>query len=234
VSRELSIISKNLSSVRDRIDRAAQRSGCSGQDIRLIAVTKYVSTDVARLVAEAGCSDLGESRPQELWRKNETLADLPIRWHLIGHLQRNKVRRTLPLMSLLHSADSLRLLRETDEECTRAGQRLSVLLEVNISGDETKHGFTPDAIANALPQIAQLANIEVRGLMAMAGLEGDLDDARREFHAVRELRDRLTTLCDGRLFMNELSMGMSGDFEVAIEEGATMVRVGSAIFEGLS
>lgn len=229
MSGNLSIIRDNLARVRDRIDQTAGRCGRSGSDVCLVAVTKYVTNDIAAAVVSAGCPDLGESRPQELWQKHEALVDVKVRWHFIGHLQRNKVRRTLPLIDLLHSADSMRLLEELNQECARLHRRLSVLLEVNISGELTKHGFAPDELEKSLPEIAQLSNIEVKGLMAMAGLEGNLEDARREFRAVRELRDRLSSVIP----LNELSMGMSGDFEVAIEEGATIVRVGSALFEGL-
>lgn len=229
MSGNLSIIRDNLARVRDRIDQTAGRCGRSGSDVCLVAVTKYVTNDIAAAVVSAGCPDLGESRPQELWQKHEALVDVKVRWHFIGHLQRNKVRRTLPLIDLLHSADSMRLLEELNQECVRLHRRLSVLLEVNISGELTKHGFAPDELEKSLPEIAQLSNIEVKGLMAMAGLEGNLEDARREFRAVRELRDRLSSVIP----LNELSMGMSGDFEVAIEEGATIVRVGSALFEGL-
>jgi pyridoxal phosphate enzyme (YggS family) len=188
-----------------------------------------VANDIAAAVVSAGCIDLGESRPQELWQKHESLSAPDVRWHFIGHLQRNKVRRTLPMIGLLHSADSMRLIEELNQECVRSQRRLPVLLEVNISGEQAKHGFAPDELESSLPSIAQLSNIDVRGLMAMAGLEGDLDDARREFRAVRMLRDRLSKVVP----LTELSMGMSGDFEVAIEEGATIVRVGSALFEGL-
>jgi pyridoxal phosphate enzyme (YggS family) len=229
VSQSLSIIRDNLARVRERIDQSARRCGRTGSDVCLVAVTKYVSNDVAAAVVSAGCGDLGESRPQELWQKHEALSALDVRWHFIGHLQRNKVRRTLPMVGLLHSADSMRLIEELNQECVRLQRRLPVLLEVNISGEQAKHGFSPDELENTLPSIAELSNIEVRGLMAMAGLEGDLDDARREFRAVRVLRDRLTKVTP----LKELSMGMSGDFEVAIEEGATIVRVGSALFEGL-
>lgn len=234
MSHNLSIIADNFARVRERINQAATRGGRSAQDIQLVAVTKYVDCEAARDTVQAGCHDLGESRPQELWRKAADLTGSAVRWHLIGHLQRNKVRRTLPLITLLQSGDSLRLLEEVNREGQLIGMRVPVLLEINISGDQTKHGFAPHEIEPLLPQIAQLECVAVRGLMAMAGLEGDLADARREFRAVRLLRDRLRAASPPNVELDELSMGMSGDFEVAIEEGATMVRVGSALFEGLS
>jgi PLP dependent protein len=223
-------IAENVAEIRGRIADAAARSGRAASDITLVAVTKYVSVDIIQPLVAAGCCDLGESRPQQLWERAPALADLPIRWHLIGHLQRNKIRRTLPLVTLIHSVDSPRLMAAVDEECTGP---MPVLLEVNVSGETAKHGFSPDAIEPFLLELAGYRNIAVRGLMCMAGLEGDLDAARRDFAALRELRDRLRPRCPMGVSLDELSMGMSGDFEVAIEEGATIVRIGSALFEGI-
>jgi pyridoxal phosphate enzyme (YggS family) len=158
---------------------------------------------------------------------------LPIRWHLIGHLQRNKIRRTLPLVNCIHSVDSLRLLEAIEQEAGSLGRRIDVLLEVNVSGDAAKHGFQPAELEPVLGQIAGRSHTAVRGLMTMAALEGGAERARRDFSALRELRDRLAPHSPPGVSLEELSMGMSEDFEVAIEEGATMVRVGSALFEGL-
>ena len=141
MSQNLAIIRANLERVRRQIEAAALRAGRRASDVTLVAVTKYVDVDAARDLLAAGCADLGESRPQELWRKGEQLAAESVRWHMIGHLQRNKVARTLPHVTLLHSGDSLRLLAELNRECARLERRLPVLLEVNISGDESKHGF---------------------------------------------------------------------------------------------
>jgi pyridoxal phosphate enzyme (YggS family) len=226
-------IRENLAQVRATIAAAAARSGRKPEVVRLIGVTKYVEPEIARLLAIAGLTDLGESRPQELWRKAEALADLPVRWHLIGHLQRNKVRRTLSLVACIQSADSLRLMAEIDREAAAMGRSANVLLEVNISGDAAKHGFPPAEVDGALPQIAALQNVRVLGLMTMAALEGGADEARRDFAALRELRDWLLANRPTEISLHELSMGMSGDYEIAIEEGATIVRVGSALFEGL-
>jgi len=223
---------ENLAAVRDRATAAAARTGRSTPP-RIIGVTKYVEPAVARLLVQAGLSELGESRPQELWRKAESLGDFPVRWHLIGHLQRNKVRRTLPLAHCIHSADSLRLLEEIDREAAALNKIVNVLLEVNVSGDAAKTGLPPDEVEPLLPAIAQLPRLTVQGLMTMASLEGSPDQTRREFSALRELRDRLATNCPPSTQLHELSMGMSGDYEIAIEEGATMVRIGSALFEGL-
>lgn len=225
-------IADNVSRVRDSIARAAQRSGRRPEDVRLIAVSKYVGLEEAEALLAAGCCDLGESRPQELWRKAELLADHPVRWHMIGHLQRNKVQRTLPLVALLHSADSLRLLETVDDVSAQADQVTEVLLEVNVSGDAAKHGFGPGAVAEALASAPLWTHLRIRGLMTMAGWGTDAEEARRDFVRLRELRDRLLTVAPPGVELDQLSMGMSGDFEVAIEEGATLVRVGSALFEG--
>lgn len=224
---------ENLTRVGGRITAAAHRSGRQPADITLVAVTKYVDANIVPPLVAAGCMDLGESRPQELWSKAETLAGLPIRWHLVGHLQRNKVDRTLPLVSLIHSVDSLRLAKTIDESAARQNRRIPVLLEINVSADHAKHGFAPAEIEPLLAQLTVLDHLEIRGLMAMAGPEGDLAAARRQFAALRQLRDGLRSVAPPSIDLTELSMGMSGDVEIAIEEGATIVRIGSALFEGI-
>jgi pyridoxal phosphate enzyme (YggS family) len=225
-------LAANLASVRARIDAAATGAGRSAAEVTLVAVTKYVDPTVADALVDAGCQDLGESRPQELWHKVDACRNQNLRWHLIGPLQRNKVRRTLPLVALIHSVDSLRLLQEIDRESAVLGRPTPVLFEVNISGDVTKHGFQPEAMEAALKVAAECRHVEVRGLMGMASREGDLTAARHNFRRLRELRDQLRDRhCVIRL--EELSMGMSGDFEAAIAEGATFVRIGSLLFEGL-
>ena len=247
-------ITENVAQISGRIADAAVRSGRAANDITLVAVTKFVSVAEVRALVAAGCHELGESRPQQLWERAAELADLPIHWHLIGHLQRNKVRRTVPLTPMIHSVDSPRLLAAIDAELTRTGggtvpifglgreasaqkwdcpPSLNVLLEVNTSGETAKHGLQPEEVEPLLAELPQYPNLVVRGLMCMASLEGGLDAARRDFAALRQLRDRLLNRCPSGVALDELSMGMSGDFEVAIEEGATIVRVGSALFEGV-
>jgi pyridoxal phosphate enzyme (YggS family) len=228
-------IAANLAEVRERIAVAARGAGRSPDEVRLVAVTKYVDAATTRLLFDAGCTDLGESRPQQLWDKAAALNDAAIRWHLIGHLQRNKVRRTLPLVHLIHSGDGLRLLEELDRDTAALAGRspLAVLLEVNVSGETAKHGFAPDDLPKHVETLAAFKHLDVRGLMAMAGLDDDPTSARRDFARLRELRDRLRREWSGRFALDELSMGMSGDYEAAIAEGATLVRVGSALFEGV-
>lgn len=227
------ILADNLARVRGQIDDAARQAGREPSSIRLIAVTKYHSPEHTRMLVQAGCHDLGESRPQELWEKSALLADLPIRWHFIGHLQRNKLARTLPLVETLHSIDSQRLLEAIDQQARSAGQVAAGLLEVNISGDANKHGFTPAEVRTALESAQTMSGVRITGLMGMASLEGGPSRARRDFAALAALRDQLLREVAPPQGLPELSMGMSGDFPEAIQEGATMVRVGSALFEGL-
>jgi pyridoxal phosphate enzyme (YggS family) len=231
--RDIRQLHENLARVRDRIGTAATAAGRSADDVRLVGVTKYVVPDLARELLKAGLCDLGESRPQELWRKTESIVDSTVRWHMIGHMQRNKIRRSLPFLSTLHSGDSLRMLQSLNDDCTAIGKTLPLLIEVNVSGDASKQGFQPGEVAEALPQIANLSQLQVVGLMSMASLEGGSERARRDFAALRELRDQLQAGAPHGITLQELSMGMSDDFEEAIAEGSTMVRVGSALFEGI-
>jgi pyridoxal phosphate enzyme (YggS family) len=231
--QDLQRIAENVACVRHRMADAAARSGRKADELTLVAVTKYVDEPLARAVVQAGCDVLGESRPQALWEKAARLADLPVRWHFIGHLQRNKVRRTLPLAALIHSADGPELIADIDRIAGEQSLEARVLLEVNVSGEDAKHGFAPAMIEPLLPQLAGYRHVHVGGLMCMAGLEGGPDRARRDFAALRTLRDQLRHGCPEGVVLEDLSMGMSGDYEVAIEEGATIVRVGSALFEGV-
>ncbi len=232
-------LERNLSGIRRRIDEAARRAGREPETVRLVAVTKYVDSEVAAELVRLGCRELGESRPQELWRKAEALASQAdaigsVRWHLIGHLQRNKIRRTLPLVSMIESVDSTRLLDALN--AAAAAERtapVEVLLEVNVSGDVEKHGFRPEALPEVVERLGALEALRVRGLMTMAAREGGVSVARQDFRRLRELRDRVRPICPPPHALDELSMGMTRDFEVAIEEGATIVRIGSALFEGI-
>ena len=201
------------------------------EDVRLVGAAKYVDAATTAVLVAAGLHDLGESRPQELWRKAETLPDPAIRWHLIGHLQRNKVRKTLPGAWLIHSADSLRLLQEIDRDAAALGRTAVVLLELNVSGDAAKHGLPPESVECCCPT-SPLCAVRVMGLMTMASHEGGRAQ-RKGFARLREVRERLARCCPPEISLAELSMGMSDDFDLAIEEGATMVRVGSALFEGI-
>jgi pyridoxal phosphate enzyme (YggS family) len=215
----LDILAANLARVEERIAAACARVGRPRSSVTLVAVTKTVPVEVAAGLVALGVRDLGENRPQELWRKAEALKD--VRWHLIGHLQRNKIERTLPLAHRIHSVDSLRLLEAID-----AAGPADVLLEFNCSGEASKGGFAPPEAPALRAALGKLTRARVVGLMTMAALEDEPEKCRPTFQTLRGLRDEIGPL-------PELSMGMSNDFEVAIEEGATAVRIGTALFEGL-
>ena len=236
-------IAQNIAAIRERIAAAAARAGRSPDEITLIAVTKTHTARRVDMALAAGVTDCGENRVQEAEEKIELLRDARVRWHLIGHLQRNKARRAAVLFDMIHSLDSLKLaeaLNRHVEEASLLGQRrLPVLLQVNVSGEETKEGFdlvgglnNQAALASlieAARQIVALPQLEVQGLMTVAPYADDPEEARPVFRALRELRDELARQIPQSSWKH-LSMGMTGDFEVAIEEGATLVRVGRAIF----
>jgi PLP dependent protein len=234
-------IAGNVAEIRHRIAAACRQAGRPAESVRLVAVTKYVSADVTSLVLEAGLTDLAESRPQAVWTKAAALAPAKPqpRWHLVGHLQRNKVRRTLPLLAMLHTLDSLRLLEAIAQETAAeraAGQAgCEVLVEVNLTADPGRSGLAvADVPAVVRAAAAAAPAVRLRGLMGMAGHpDAAAADARRDFARLRELRDELAATLPDPGLLAELSMGMSGDFEAAILEGATIVRVGSALFAGL-
>ena len=208
----------NLERVRERVARAAQRAGRRPQDILLIGVSKTVPAERVRQAVEAGVAALGENRVQEAKEKIRTVGH-PVPWHLIGHLQTNKVKDALELFDVIQSVDRLPLAAEL---ARRARRRVDVFVEVNLAGEPAKSGFAPAEVKPALDALAALPNLRVRGLMAIPPAAADAEQARPWFRALRDLRDAAG--------LPELSMGMSADFEVAIEEGATMVRVGTAVF----
>jgi pyridoxal phosphate enzyme (YggS family) len=239
-------IADNLRRVKERIARAAESAGRRADEITLVGVTKYVSSAEAAELIAAGCHHLGESRPQELWKKaadfthgeaasaaGSTIKTPPTHWHFIGHLQRNKVARTLPIVSLIHSVDSERLLAAINDAHTAVNEQppIAVLLEVNTSGESAKHGLSPDEVEPLLAAAPNYPYIAIRGLMTMAALEGGEAIAAKNFATLRQLRDRLKPNTPSCVQLDDLSMGMSADFEVAIKEGATIVRVGSALWE---
>jgi PLP dependent protein len=226
-------IRENFDRVQDRIAESARRAGRPVETIRMVAVTKRSPPEWIRPLVACGAGDLGENYPQELWRKAEALTDLgdSVRWHLIGHLQANKVKKTLPMVRMIHSVDSLKLLQMLDESATSLPAPPAVCLQVNISAEVSKHGWNPDQVLVDLEEIVACRRIPIVGLMTMAALGTTPETARVSFVALRELRDDLRRRTG--LALDELSMGMSGDFEAAIEEGATWIRVGSALFEGV-
>jgi pyridoxal phosphate enzyme (YggS family) len=227
-------ISANVERVKQRIAKAAENAGRSADEVQLVAVSKYVGVAESAALIAAGCQPLGESRPQQLWEKAAAAELANADWHLIGHLQRNKVRRTLPLVSLIHSVDSVRLLKTIDENSKQLDCKTCVLLEVNCSGEEAKHGLTPDELKQLLEIAPEFESVEIQGLMTMAARAGGEAVAAENFSKLRELRDEVARDCPPEVSLSELSMGMSHDFETAIREGATIVRVGSLLFDGMA
>jgi pyridoxal phosphate enzyme (YggS family) len=226
-------IADNLARVRERISRAATASGRPDDGVRLVAVTKYVDAETAACLVDAGCRILGESRPQELWAKAAALADRDVEWHLVGALQRNKAGRTVEIAALIHSVDSLRLAETLSHLALERSLVQDVLLEVNISGEAAKHGFAPEELPRHLERLSALEGIAIRGLMGMASMSASESTARTQFATLRHLRDRMHPSMADRHAFGDLSMGMSDDFEAAIAEGATIVRIGSLLFEGV-
>lgn len=223
------VLAGRIAAVRDRMATACRRAGRDPASVTLVGVTKTATPAVAAVARELGLTDLGENRPQELWKK---AAAVPAaRWHLIGHLQRNKLDRTVPLVVLVHSADSDRLLDALDAFGRHRGSPVPVLLEINCSREPTKGGFAPEELPRLADRLPILTGLDVRGLMTLAAYSPNPEDARPTFAELRRLRDDLRARTG--LPLPELSMGMSGDFEVAIEEGATLVRIGTSLFGGL-
>jgi pyridoxal phosphate enzyme (YggS family) len=223
------ILSERIALVRARIAEAARVSGRDPSSVTLIGVTKTASVDVARIAFQRGLHDLGESKPQELWKKAAAVPEA--RWHLIGHLQRNKLDRTIPLVALVNSVDSIRLLEALDGFGVKRGAPVPVLLEVNCSREATKGGFAPEELSAASDRAVSLGGVSLQGLMTMAAYSDDPESARpvfAELHRLRELMRSSTGLP-----LPHLSMGMSHDYAVAVEEGATLVRIGTTLFEGL-
>ncbi|MBD16213.1 MAG: YggS family pyridoxal phosphate-dependent enzyme [Planctomycetaceae bacterium] len=227
------ILADNLAQVRERMARATQQSSRTADSVKLIAVTKYIDADTTAALLKVGCPILGESRPQQLQAKSNAPGLINACWHLIGHLQRNKVRATLPLTDLIHSVDSQRLLKTINTIALEQGQISRVLLELNCSGDREKHGLTAEEFKRLLPELGSYPGVQVCGLMTMAARSGGEQVAGQNFAALRSLRDAALEECPPEVELTELSMGMSHDFEIAIREGATMVRIGSLLFEGL-
>lgn len=218
---------ERLEEVRRRIGEAAERCGRTAEDVELVAVTKTHAPEVVEEARACGQLVFGENRVQELLAKAAACSS-HIRWHLIGHLQSNKIRKVLPVCEWIHGVDSTGLAAAMDRVAAEMGLFPRVLLEVNVAGEASKFGFSPEALERELPAILRMPRLQVGGLMTVAPAVAEPEDARPVFRALRELRDRLCS--DNATPLPALSMGMTHDFEVAIEEGATMVRVGSALF----
>ncbi len=227
----MSDLFQRLQNVREKIADAAARAGRPAGEVELVAVTKSHPPEAVRDAIAAGQAVFGESKVQEA-RAKIPLCPARARWHFIGHLQKNKIRHALPLFELIHSVDSLELARDIDRIAGEAGLHPRVLIEVNVAGEATKFGFSPEKLRAAMEDLLALGRLQIEGLMCSPPPQVQAGDARKFFVAVRNLRDAMQR--DFRVPLPQLSMGMSGDYPVAIEEGATLVRVGTAIFGGRS
>jgi len=237
---------ENIKRVRERIEAACARVGRHPEDVTLVAVTKTVPLDVIHQALEAGLVDLGENRVQQLTERASMLEEdlasqrarqpqQPVptpRWHMIGHLQRNKVKAVLPWVTLIHSVDSLRLAEEINTQAGRLGRKANVLMQVNVSGEKSKFGLAVGAATHMAEQLVSMENLNLLGLMTMAPLVDQAEKTRPWFARLRELLEEMQAERIVPPRCVHLSMGMSQDFEVAIEEGATIVRIGTALFEG--
>lgn len=221
---------KRLNTIKERIRRSAENCGRNAEDIRLVAVSKTRTADRVRIALEAGATILAENYVQEARDKINVLASYPVSWHFIGHLQKNKARVAVGLFDLIHSVDSLKLANELDRQAAKIDKTQEILIQVNVGNEPSKSGVSVSAAIQLTKEIGRLKNLATRGLMTMPPFFDDPERARPCFSALRQLKDRIMEERIPNVSMNELSMGMTGDFEVAIEEGATLVRIGTAIF----
>ena len=220
-------VSQNLERVREQIAQAAAKAGRIVEDVQLVAITKTHPAEKAREAIEAGQTLFGESRVQEARAK---IPELPsnLRWHFVGHLQKNKIRHALPLFEMIHSVHSLSLAQDINRVANEEGLHPRVLLEINMAGEGSKFGFSSERLRDEMEELLALPRLSILGLMTIPPLAEEAEESRKYFVQLRELRDRLQT--EFRVDLAQLSMGMTQDFPVAIEEGATLVRVGTAIF----
>ncbi len=239
----MSTITENYKEVRERIDEACRKVGRKPEEVTLIAVSKTHPAEYVEELLPLGVVDFGENKAQELCAKQDEVqewcagqdeaqqaAQKPLRWHLIGHLQRNKVKQVVGRAYMIHSVDSLRLAQEIEKEAGKAGITAQILVEINIGAEESKSGTTPEEAPELIRAISQMEHVHVNGLMCIAPIVEKPEDARPYFARMRALREEIAAMDLPNVEMRELSMGMTGDFEAAVAEGATFVRVGTAIF----
>ena len=228
------MIRQNLSCVKDKISEAAKKAGRSPQDIILVCVTKTATVEGLRQGIGCGITDIGENRLQEAVSKKAAVGELAnaLRWHMIGHLQTNKVKKALEVFDLIHSLDSMALAHEIDKRAGSLNKRIDCLVEVKTSAEPGKFGVRPQDLIDFIKEVASLRYIRIIGLMTMAPFSEDPEQARPFFARLRQLRQDLISERIPNTDIRELSMGMSQDYQVAIEEGATLVRIGTAIFGG--
>jgi pyridoxal phosphate enzyme (YggS family) len=224
------MIPANVDTIRRRIAVACQKVGRKPGDVTLLAVAKTFPAGMVREVVDCGVPDIGENYVQELLGKREQLADQVIRWHFIGHLQSNKVKYIAPWITLIHAVDNAGLAREIDRRGAQAGRVIDLLVEVNTTGEATKFGVRPDDTTALVRSLEGLRHIRIAGLMTIGPFLPDPERSRPMFRTLRHLKDELAGAAQDNVEMRHLSMGMTGDFEVAVEEGATLIRIGTAIF----
>lgn len=225
----MSVIQENIARLWERIARAAERAGRDPQQIRLVAVSKTRSVEEIRQAIEAGITDIGENRVQEAWGKYQAIGDA-VTWHMVGHLQTNKVKRALRFFQLIHSLDSLHLAEEIQRQAQTLGKVAEVLIEVNTSQEATKYGVSVEKTQALIEQVTTFSHLRVLGLMTIGPFTDNTDAIRACFRQLRNLQEQISCANIPNIEMRHLSMGMTHDFEIAIEEGADILRVGTAIF----
>lgn len=223
-------IKSNIDSIRGKIADAAIKSGRDPSEVTLVAAAKVQPVEKIAEAIDAGVTIIGENRVSEAKEQKEKLSGKETGWHMIGHLQRNKVKEALGLFDMVHSLDNMRLAKKIEEEAGNRGGSIEVLLQLNISGEETKGGFNEGDVNEALNQLNDMKYLKVKGLMTMPPFFSDPEEARPFFRRLREIRDEINEAGNYSEALGHLSMGMSNDFEVAVEEGATMVRLGTVLF----
>ena len=224
------MIAENLKNLRKRIDQACQKCGRKNDDVHIIAVSKTFSAELILEAGDAGQIEFGENYVQELQEKQKTLTDRILRWHFIGHLQSNKVKYIADYVTLIHSVDDLNLGKEISKRAERCSRIQDVLVEIHTTDEATKFGVQPEHAIALLKELSQLSHLRVCGLMTMGPFSDNPDDSRSSFRCVTDLKKQIEAEGIVNVQMRHLSMGMTHDFEVAIEEGATLVRIGTAIF----
>ena len=222
-------IRENVHFVRNKIAEACQRSGRDPEEVELVAITKTVDVEQINEAMKAGILVVGENRVQEAWRKFQEVGK-GVHWHIVGHLQTNKVKRVLQFADMIHSVDSVYLAREIQTQAEKLDRTIEILIQVNTSGEESKFGLEPEVTIGAIEEISAFSNLEIKGLMTIGAFLPNPEDVRPCFKLLRDLKDRVNEHKIAGVEIGTLSMGMTNDYEVAIEEGSTMVRVGTAIF----
>ena len=224
-----STLTANAIAVQNRISRAAASAGRAATDIRLIAVSKTFSVAHVKAAAAAGLHDFGENKVQEALQKQAATPSLPVNWHFIGHLQSNKTRKAT-VFDWIHSVDSVDLLRRLEQACAESGRSLNLLIQVDLAGEATKYGASEQEVNRIIDAATECQSARIRGLMVLPPWSEDSEGTRPYFRRLRELREELRSAAPNSVTLDQLSMGMSHDLEVAVEEGATMIRIGTAIF----